>query len=68
MRPAEIQVKINIAQREADYWRNVLKNKGCHDCINFQRNACELANGQTPPLDVQKVGCPEWTWDEIPFN
>lgn len=67
MRPAEIQVKINIAQREADWWRNLLKNKGCADCIHYQGNACDLTDGLTPPPDVLKTGCPEWNWDEIPF-
>lgn len=67
MSTAYIQVRINIARREVEYWQNLLRDKSCADCKNFQSGGCELAGGQTPPLDVQKTGCPEWSWDEIPF-
>ena len=67
MTPAEIQVKINIAQREADYWRNLLRDKSCKDCKHFPSGGCELAGGIKPPAEVQKVGCDSWKWDSIPF-
>lgn len=68
MTPVEIQVKINIAQREADLWRDILKRKSCKDCANFDQGGCKLADGITPPPEVQAVGCDSWKWDEIPFN
>lgn len=67
MKPVEIQVKINVARREMEYWQGILATKSCKDCINFQGGACSLANGVTPPPEVQKTGCPQWDWDEIPF-
>ena len=67
MSPAEIQVKINIAQREADYWRDIIKRKSCKDCKHFPDSVCDLAGGVEPPAEVQKVGCGEWSFDEIPF-
>lgn len=67
MKPIEIEVKIACAQREMDYWRNILRGKSCEDCTNFQQGGCQLANGLRPPPEVVKAGCPEWTWDEIPF-
>lgn len=68
MTPAEIQVKINIAQREADFWREILRRKSCKDCVHFANAPqCAMANGAVPPSDVQRTGCPSWSWDEIPF-
>lgn len=67
MTPAQITVKINIAQREADYWREILAKRSCLDCQHWKQPGCGLANDELPPSDVQKTGCPEWKWDEIPF-
>jgi len=67
MSRALIEVRINIARREVEYWQNLLRNKSCLDCENFEGNACKLAGGVTPPPDVQKVGCDSWEWDCIPF-
>jgi len=67
MTPAEIEVKIACARREMEYWQGILKDKSCHGCANFQQGGCVKAGGITPPLDVQKVGCPEWVWDCVPF-
>lgn len=67
MKVSEIQVKINVARREMEYWQDILRTKSCDGCESFYLGGCKKADGQTPPADVQKVGCPEWTWDEIPF-
>jgi hypothetical protein len=67
MKTAEIQVKINIARREMEYWQGLLKTKSCRDCENFQQNGCALAGGLRPPAEVEKVGCDSWSWDCIPF-
>lgn len=67
MSPLEINVKINIARREMEFWQGILRDKSCKDCINFPEGVCKLAGGQVPPPDVQKVGCPAWEYDEIPF-
>lgn len=64
---ALIQVRINIARREMEYWQNILRDKLCEDCENFQHNGCKLAGGIAPPPEVQKVGCDSWVYDEIPF-
>lgn len=67
MTPAEITVKINIAQKEADYWREILSGKGCKDCKQWMHPGCGLADGSEPPPEVVKVGCDAWCWDGIPF-
>jgi hypothetical protein len=66
MRPVEIQVKINVARREMEFWQNLLQRKSCNDCENFQQGQCTQFNA-TPPPEVQQVGCDEWSWDNIPF-
>jgi len=66
MKKFEIQVKISIARREMEFWQDILKNKSCKDCLNFQQNQCAQFNA-TPPPEVQQIGCEEWTFDEIPF-
>lgn len=67
MKPIEIEVKIACARREMEHWQGILAKKSCHDCVHFQHPGCQLANGISPPPEVQKVGCPEWVWDSIPF-
>lgn len=67
MKPTEIEFKIKLAEREAQHWRNILERKSCDDCIHWRFQGCQLANGQTPPPEVQKAGCPAWEWDEVPF-
>lgn len=67
MTRALIEVRINIARREMEYWQNLLRDKSCNDCQNFQQNGCKLAGGVTPPAEVVKVGCDSWSWDSIPF-
>jgi len=66
MKPVEIQVKINVARREMEFWQEVIKRKSCNDCLNFQQGQCTQFNA-TPPPEVQQVGCDEWSWDCIPF-
>jgi hypothetical protein len=66
MRPVEIQVKINVARREMEYWEGILKTKNCMDCQEFQQNLCHKYNAEPPP-EVKEVGCDEWNWDCIPF-
>lgn len=67
MKPIEIEVKIACARREMEHWQGILAKKSCHDCQHFQHPGCQLANGISPPAEVQKVGCPAYEWDEIPF-
>lgn len=67
MSRAVIEVRINIARREMEYWQNILRNKSCYDCENYQEYGCKLANGLRPPPEVEKVGCDSWEWDCIPF-
>ncbi len=68
MKPVEIEVKIKVAEREADYWRQVLKKKSCLDCLYYGHGlGCRLADGAEPPEEVKKAGCESWEWDEIPF-
>jgi hypothetical protein len=66
MRAAEIQVKVNIARREMEYWQSLLKNKVCGECQNFQQGNCLVFNAP-PPEGAKQPGCDEWSWDEIPF-
>lgn len=66
MTTAEIQVKINIARREMEFWQGILKDKSCKTCEHYAVSQCDKFNAQ-PPADVVKVGCDEWSWDTIPF-
>lgn len=66
MRPAEIQVKINMAQREADFWRGILADKRCGNCMEYQQHVCGKYQA-TPPGGEKEPGCEEWSWDSIPF-
>jgi len=67
MRPAEIEIKINLAQKEADYWRTVLADKSCRHCEHGSRTSwCEKFSA-VPPIEVQQAGCDEWAYDSIPF-
>lgn len=66
MRPAEIEVKIRIAQKEADYWRGILTNKSCKSCEHYSMPEC-LKHEATPPPDVVVKSCDDWAWDCIPF-
>jgi hypothetical protein len=66
MTPAEIQVKINIAQREADFWRGVLADKRCGNCIQWTGGMCDKYKA-TPPDGQMQPGCADWSWDDIPF-
>ena len=67
MTEAEIQVKINIAQREANYWREVLASRSCKNCSQCTHPGCGLADGAEPPPEVVQFGCDAWSWDGIPF-
>jgi hypothetical protein len=66
MRIAEIEVKINIARREMEYWQGILKNKKCGECEHFQQGTCLKFNAR-PPGGDKEPGCDEFLWDEIPF-
>lgn len=66
MRPVEIQVKINIAQREADFWRGILADKRCGNCMEWDQGQCAKYQA-TPPAGEKEPGCEEWSWDSIPF-
>lgn len=66
MSPAEIQVKINIAQREADYWRGILADKRCGNCTEYHQDVCRKYQAK-PPKGAQEPGCDDWAWDSIPF-
>ena len=66
MRPAEIQVKINIAQREADFWRGILADKRCGNCTEWDGHQCDKYKA-APPAGDKEPACEEWNWDSIPF-
>jgi hypothetical protein len=66
MKPAEIEVKISIAQKEADYWRGILSSKRCGSCTQWHQEMCQKYQA-APPAEVRATGCDEWTWDGIPF-
>lgn len=66
MRPAEIQVKINVLQREMDFWRGVLADKRCGNCEHYQQDVC-VKYQAAPPGKAREPGCDDWDWDAIPF-
>lgn len=67
MKPAEIQVKINVLQREMDFWRGVLADKRCGNCENFNQSGTCIKYNATPPEGDKQPGCDDWSWDSIPF-
>lgn len=64
---AEIKLRITTAQRDLKYWQGILDSKSCKECVHFVANGCKLADGVRPPPEIEKVGCDEWRWDDIPF-
>ena len=64
---AEIKLRIKTAEHDLKYWQIVLEKKACKDCVHFVANGCKLAGGVRPPPEIEKVGCDEWRWDDIPF-
>lgn len=66
MKPVEIQVKINIAQREADFWRGILADKRCGNCEELEGGMCRKFNA-SPPEGIKQPACDDWSFDEIPF-
>ena len=66
MRPAEIQVKINVLQREMDFWRGVLADKRCGNCTEYVQGICHKYQAM-PPAGDKEPGCDEWVYDMIPF-
>ena len=66
MTPAEIEVKISIAQKEADYWRGILWDKRCGNCEQFTGRECSKYKAM-PPGGAKEPGCEEGVWDDIPF-
>lgn len=67
MTPAEIQVKISLAQREVDFWRGILADRRCGNCEQFDAGMCKRY-GAAPPEADKQPGCEMWNWDSIPFN
>jgi hypothetical protein len=67
MKPAEIEVKISIAQKEADYWRGILADRRCGNCKEWHKEMCRKYQA-SPPQGEKEPGCDEWSWDSIPFK
>ena len=66
MTPAEIQVKIACANREAEYWQAILADQRCGNCIEFDGSQCGKYDA-VPPEGGKQPGCPAWRWDSIAF-
>lgn len=72
MKLTEIAVRIDILRKELSHWESIYADRRCAKCDNFGLdlkqggNVCKLA-GVRPPEEVLVSGCPEWTFDEIPF-
>ena len=66
MTPAEIQVKINLARREMEFWQGVLADKRCGNCKHFAEGMCHKFQAE-PPQGGKEPGCEAWSWDSIPF-
>jgi len=66
MRTAEIELKINVLQREMDFWRGVLADKRCGNCTHYDFGMCKKYDA-TPPEGDKQPGCDDWDWDQIPF-
>jgi hypothetical protein len=41
-------------------------NVACKTCQEWEQTGCAKFDA-TPPVDVQKTGCEEWEFDNIPF-
>lgn len=66
MRPAEIEVKINLARREMEFWQGVLADKRCGNCIQLVDGMCSKYQA-IPPAGLKEPACEDWSWDSIPF-
>lgn len=62
-----IAARIAYHQIEIDHWREILRNKACKNCEAWVSGGCAKAEGSTPPIEVQRKGCPAWALDYIPF-
>lgn len=63
----KIRERIAFHEIECRTLREILAQKSCKTCEHFDGLACKLAGGAIPPFDVQRIGCPSWTYEHIPF-
>lgn len=48
--------------------RSLPVNKSCESCSAWDGKGCAEADGESPPLNVQKIGCANWNFkDQIPY-
>lgn len=40
---------------------------GCKTCDHYRNGLCELVQQVPPPDVVAELGCPQWSFDGIPF-
>jgi len=66
MRTAEIEIKINIARREMQFWQGVLADRRCGNCTEYAQGICHKYQAM-PPAGDKQPGCDDWDWDQIPF-
>lgn len=62
-----IRQRITFHEAECRTWREILAKKSCSTCEQFDNGACKLAGGVEPPAEVQRVGCPSWVFEFVPF-
>lgn len=51
---------------ESDEYRRMLAKASCNNCNHWTRQSCAKFEA-VPPPDVQKTGCDDYEFDEIPF-
>ena len=67
MTRSDLHAKITLFAKELQLLQKI--DQGCSGCDYSEHRrdgTCRKWN-QTVPVDVRKVGCNEWVWDEIPF-
>lgn len=53
-------------EHEARALRNRIKSACCQSCNHWTRAQCKKFEA-VPPADVQRTGCDDYEFDEIPF-
>ena len=53
MKPAEIEVKINLARREMELWQGILADKRCSNCTEW---------GDVQQVSSQAAGRSQGDW------
>lgn len=61
-----MELLVEHHQDMARIYQNRLRAMSCGNCDHWGAGRCGKWN-VTPPSDVQKIGCEDYVYDQIPF-